>query len=136
MPLTGKGLSIIMTTDSGNLDTFGATLNNIGFWGASRLNPNNMQNNCVSVSVANMEYYRTVGELWNEIYKYPLPDNPLNLVQIEDMVRRTNYQFRWVAFRSGTIDSQAVTAYDLMRYNFPKSSDGGSHGPRGRPLAF
>jgi hypothetical protein len=125
-----------MTTTSGTLNTFGDALNNMGFWGASNINPNNMQNNCVSVSVAHMEYYTTVEDFWRDIYNAPLPDQPLNLWQIEDMIRRTQYQFRWVEFKSGTIDSQHVTAYDLLRFNFPARGDGGSKGPRGRPLAL
>jgi len=51
-----------MAVSTGILDGFGQALNNIGFR-RSYLNPNDMQNNCVSVSIAAMLHYDTLEDL-------------------------------------------------------------------------
>jgi hypothetical protein len=82
-----------MSITTGDLDSFGKALEEIEFWGASSTNPNDMRNNCVSVSLARMEHYRDVGHLWESLYCEPLPDTPLKLSQVKDLVRLTNYEF-------------------------------------------
>lgn len=104
--------------DSGDLTTFGAALDSIGFWGASRLNPNDMCNNCVSVSLARMLNYDNVEKLWQALYGAPLPDAPLTFDQVLEMVGRTNHRWKWTVFapRTRTLDwtraKIAMSAHD------------------------
>lgn len=82
---------------TGEISTWGTMLSAV--CGASTLNPTNMINNCVSVSLAKLLDYKDVHELWNDIYGRPLPDNPMSTDQIVDLVQRTGWSFRWENYR-------------------------------------
>ncbi|KAM0559838.1 hypothetical protein ACHAPJ_003786 [Fusarium lateritium] len=92
----------------GDLETFGEALESIDFWGASNLNPNDMRNNCVSVSLARLQNYITVDELWKDTYGRPLPDKPLNFNQISELLRRTQWEYRWKTFMPAAGDKQSA----------------------------
>ncbi|KAI1454743.1 hypothetical protein F4805DRAFT_438294 [Annulohypoxylon moriforme] len=103
----------------GDLETFGAALDSIGFWGASNLNPKNMQNNCVSVAVAHMEYYETVHELWKYIYGRDLPDRPLQFIDVLKLLGQTGWKYQWNRYSSKTnSDGKVKSAAAVMMENF------------------
>lgn len=100
-----------MATSFGSLDTLGQALDNIGFRGASYLNPKNMQNNCVSVSVAQMLGMDTLEDLWQETYGYPLADRPLDFAEVTDLLQRSKFDFLHATFDSVP---GGKTAYQLL----------------------
>ena len=104
-----------MATEPGSLDTWGAALDQMDFWGASQTNPNDMKNNCVSVSVARMAYYRTVEDLWKKTYSKPLPDKGLSFQQIVDLLRRLGLRYEWKKFYSVP---GGKSAFELMHTTF------------------
>ena len=110
--------TIIMSETYGTLDNFDNALEKIGFWGSSCLNPNNMKNNCVSVSVARLEFYRSVDDLWNDIYGSALPDSPLSFDEIIGLLRRTGFEYNWEKFSSLVTSQGTKTAFEMMEENF------------------
>lgn len=86
-----------------------------------------MQNNCVSVSVARLDHYRNVNQLWKETYGQPLPDRPLYIDEIIDLLSRTGYDYECKEF----VADGGKTAYQVFDstddlgslYDSPKSGD-------------
>jgi hypothetical protein len=75
MPLSGSG-------DLSN-DGLDNALNSIDFWSASSINPRQMTNDCVSVSLAVQNYYRDTYNTWQTLYSQPPPDVGLTFSQIK-----------------------------------------------------
>lgn len=109
-----------MPATEGPLSTFGDSLQSQNFWGASSINPNGMQNNCVSVATARLHYYPTVEALWQDIYGQPLPDNPLSFSQIVDILGRTGWTYRWKACSADANSNK--TAYQTTLETFAQST--------------
>ncbi|KAI6083466.1 hypothetical protein F4821DRAFT_191611 [Hypoxylon rubiginosum] len=108
--------------ESGDLETFGVALQSINFWGPSEMNPRNMQENCVSVAIAHMEFYETVHDLWNAVYQKDLVDKALDFDQMLDLLKHTGMKYEWKKYSSqirqdGTIE---MSAYD----NFARDAQG------------
>ncbi|KAL8923489.1 MAG: hypothetical protein Q9208_004617 [Pyrenodesmia sp. 3 TL-2023] len=116
-----------MAAESGNLDTFGEALDKIDFWGSSSTNPDDMRNNCVSVSTARMDHYKDVEELWKDLYGHSLPDRALKFPEILHLLRRTGYDFGWKKFVAiGKKTAYQVfdsTDYTGNPYDKPASGD-------------
>ncbi|KAK3116081.1 hypothetical protein LTR53_003923 [Teratosphaeriaceae sp. CCFEE 6253] len=117
-----------MATTSGDLSSFGDALDSTGFWGASSVNPSNMQSNCVSVSLAIMEGFATVDELW-EYLAWKGQDEMLPFGQVLQLLRRKqierSYDYKWTRFQS-TDDKSAAVAF-TERYG--KAGLAGPGGP-------
>ncbi|KAF4962391.1 hypothetical protein FSARC_9500 [Fusarium sarcochroum] len=67
-----------------------------------------MRNNCVSVSLARLQNSITVDELWKATYGQPLPDTPLNLEEIRELLRRTQWEYRWKTFVPSAREKQSA----------------------------
>ena len=89
--------------ESNPLQTFGDAMKNVSLWGASDVNPDDMRNNCVSVALAHLLGYNNVYELWAATYGGNLPDEPLPLLGIADLLDKTGWKFKWeIFFGKGT----------------------------------
>jgi len=102
-----------MSISSGDLDTFGAAIEDMDLFGASSINPNDMRNNCVSVSIAHFQYYSTVEEFWQTTYGHSLPDKPIRESEAKDMIARCNIEFQWIKYKSDA----PGTAYQMFLQN-------------------
>ncbi|KAF6823996.1 hypothetical protein CMUS01_10458 [Colletotrichum musicola] len=102
--------------EHGDLATFGEALDRIGFWGASGINPNKMTNNCVSVSTARLLNYTNVDELWQATYGQALPDKPLGLKQVLDLLKKTGWGFQYKMFEPD--DEAGRSALQVMQRGF------------------
>lgn len=100
----GRTLSMATFSASGStpdsVTSFGRSLDNIGFWGASSINPNDMRNNCVSVAVARMLDFETVEDLWKAVFGRNLPDQPLDKSQVFDLLTKAKMSFQYAEFQS------------------------------------
>ncbi|KAK9418686.1 hypothetical protein SUNI508_07943 [Seiridium unicorne] len=99
-----------MDVNMGDLSTFTNALDQMGFYGASATNPNDMRNNCVSVSVCRLLGYNNVHDLWRATHGYDLPDQPLTEAGIVDLFSRAGWTFQWQRFRQET----NLSAYQVM----------------------
>lgn len=99
-----------MDTASGDLDTLAAALGADNLWGKSRVNPADMKNNCVSVSTARLEGYCTVEDFWQATLGYPLPDRPLDYIEIVSLLARTGRRYIWKLYQWGG----AKSAYENL----------------------
>ena len=96
---------------TGDLKTFGQCLDHMNLWG-SDVNPNNMNNNCVSVSLCRLLGYANVYDCWGDTTKHNLPDQPLNIAQIVQLLAMTGWNFRWQLFEPQP--AQSETAFQLL----------------------
>lgn len=64
-------------------------------YGSSSLNPTNMTQNCVSVTLAKLLAHKDVYELWHDTYGSPLSDSPMSIDDVVNLVHRTGWSFRW-----------------------------------------
>jgi hypothetical protein len=99
-----------VTQTDGSIETFSEALTFSGLYGASTINPDNMSNNCVSVSIAKCLDFESVKELWRHTYGCDLPDQPLQVQEIEDLIRRTGWDFHWVMH----VPKEGRDAYDVL----------------------
>lgn len=60
-------------------------------------------------------------KLWADSYGYDLPDSPLNLTQIADLILRTGWDFSWKEFRT----SAQQSAYQIVKKEFLNNPDAG-----------
>lgn len=113
-----------MAATTGSLETFANALSSVDFFGKSNLNPNNMQNNCVSVSVAHLDYYRDVYQLWDDLYRKPLEDKPLGFPDIKKLLERTKYKYKWSRYDERKTASGSVkSAYEVFLDKFDRDDD-------------
>lgn len=95
----------------GDLSTFGQSLDAFGF---STLNPRQLQNSCVSITLAKLLAFRDVHHFWRETIGGDLPDNGLTMDNIQDLLRRTRWQFEWRAYKSkGSKSAYSALLKDL-----------------------
>lgn len=92
--------------------TFGDALGNI-VYGISTINPDNLCNNCVSVSLAHLLDFDNVEALWQKLLGTSMPDQALNIYQVSALLDKTDYIFRGEGFSA----SATRSAYQ----NFVKS---------------
>ncbi|VUC25108.1 unnamed protein product [Clonostachys rosea] len=79
-------------------------------FGLSTLNPNQLQNSCVSVTIAKLLAFRDVHHFWRDTIGGDLPDAVLTLDDIQELLRRTRWQFRWRAYKP----EAGKSAYSLL----------------------
>lgn len=87
-------------------------------YGVSSLNPSSYSNNCASVVIAKHLQYADVHHLWKALYGHDLPDIPLQLWQIEDMIHRAGWGFR----KNIYVSDQHRCAYKKLRDSKPFDS--------------
>lgn len=78
--------------EEGDLSTFGQSLDAFGF---SALNPNQLQQSCVSITLAKLLAFRDVHDFWLNTIGGDLPDAELTMNDIQALLRRTGWQFKW-----------------------------------------
>jgi hypothetical protein len=91
----------------GDLSTFGQSLDAFGF---STLNPSQLQNNCVSITLAKLLAFRDVHDFWRDTIGGDLPDTELTLDEIQELLRQTRWQFKWRAYKT----KGSKSAYSLL----------------------
>ncbi|CAG9948299.1 unnamed protein product [Clonostachys rosea f. rosea IK726] len=91
----------------GDVSTFGQSLDAFGF---STLNPSQLQNSCVSVTIAKLLAFRDVHHFWRDTIGGDLPDAELTLDDIQELLRRTRWQFKWRAYKP----EAGKSAYSLL----------------------
>ncbi|KAK4124721.1 hypothetical protein N657DRAFT_330630 [Parathielavia appendiculata] len=99
-----------MEVNTGNMSTFFGAVDAMGFYGATNINPTDMRNNCVSVSLCRLLGYANVQQLWRAAYGYDLPDQPLSERGIRNLCGLTGWLFQWQRFNQ----EPGVSAYDVM----------------------
>jgi hypothetical protein len=107
-----------MASDSGTLDTFGKALDDFNFFQASKVNPFNLKNSCVSVAVAYMEYYSDIEDLWDAILGGRLPDAGLTFDQILLLLGKIGRSFEWKKYEPVMTDAGINTAYKSLVSSF------------------
>ena len=91
----------------GDLSTFGQSLEAFGF---STLNPSRLKNSCVSITLAKLLAFRDVHDFWSDTIGGDLPDTDLTMDEIQELLRRTQWQFKWLAYKS----KGGMPAYSLL----------------------
>ncbi|CAK3912159.1 Hypothetical predicted protein [Lecanosticta acicola] len=114
----------------GGRTAFASRLDQIGFWGASSTNPNDMKNNCVSVTFARMFWYSTVHEFWDDVYgrSKPWPDRALTKQQILAMLRHVGFKFHTTEYKpsKNSRGEVAKTAYQSFLEKPPANGSDGT----------
>jgi hypothetical protein len=64
------------------------------------LNPNQLLNNCVSVTITKILAFRNVHEFWHTILGGDLPDTPLGISQIIKLLNLTGWDFTWKIYQA------------------------------------
>ncbi|KAI0098176.1 hypothetical protein GGR51DRAFT_538996 [Nemania sp. FL0031] len=76
----------------------------------SCVNPTKRQNNCVSVSIAKFLGFSDDDELWRETLGFPLRDEALDILQLEEFIKRAGYGFHWTRY----LHSSTASAYENL----------------------
>lgn len=87
----------------------------------TKVNPNDMRNNCVSVATSRLLGYANVHELWQDAYGQDMPDQPLTMRQFAMLVLAAGWYVRWQQFQP----TWGVSAYNVMLTNMQFSNVGG-----------
>ena len=85
----------------GSETSFGRALEPLNLFGNSRLNPRDMKNNCVSVTLARLMEFSNVHDFWKDLFGHDLEDKPLDEKAIQDMLTRIVWTFEWVKMTRG-----------------------------------
>ena len=90
----------------GNATTFGGALEPFNPFGRAKLNPRDMENNCVSVTLTRMLEFNNVHEFWKKHFGKDLEDRPLDEKAIQDMLVRIGWTFEWVKVDPGPVGGE------------------------------
>ncbi len=99
-----------METNIGDISTFFGAVEAMGFYGVTNINPDDMRQNCVSVSLCRLLGYPDVYALWRATYGYNLIDQPLNEQGIRNLCGLTGWLFQWQRF----YPQGGLSAYNVM----------------------
>jgi hypothetical protein len=123
-----------MEANIGNLSTFLDAVDAMGFYGATHINPTDMKNNCVSVSVCRLLGYKNVQELWMATYGKVLPDQPMGEADIINLFSKAGWSFQWQRFRPDPNNSahavmlrDIIIRYTTLRVVLYRRMDGSGH---------
>lgn len=106
----GSPKNLTMEVNTGTMSNFFGAVNAMGFYGATNINPTDMRNNCVSVSLCRLLGYANVQQLWRATYGYDLPDQALDEQGIRNLCGLTGWLFKWDRFNP----KGNLTAYEVM----------------------
>ena len=102
-----------MAPHSGSLADFGSRLQSQGF-GISSTNPDDMQNNCVSVAIAHTLGFPTVKDLWTSIGMPNRPDQAVSIYTVFSLLRRAGYRSIYQEYEGpGTYETEILANYPI-----------------------
>lgn len=114
-----------MEEKTGTMSNFFGAVDAMGFYGATNINPTDMRNNCVLVSLCRLLGYPNVQQLWRATYGYDSPGEPLDEKGIRNLCGLSGWRFNWQRFDQETVPPTGpptdpptppttISAYDVM----------------------